>query len=106
MLFILETTKIDHHWSSLKADGDAKRRILAPAVALADFRDARTKEHAEQIKDPLQSCNPHWPIVYCQLGGLEDLEMYLAWSTERVKVRSWEQVAWYDLSGSPVAVLT
>jgi hypothetical protein len=87
MLFVLETTKIDHHWSSLKADGDTKRRILAPAVALADFRDDPTKAHAEQIKNPLQSSNAHWPIVYCQLGGLDDLEAYLSWGTMQVKVR-------------------
>ena len=87
MLFVLEATKIDHHWASLKHDGPTRRRILAPAVALADFRDAATRKHAEQIKEPLQSSNAHWPIVYCQLGGLDDLEHYLAWATDRVKVR-------------------
>jgi hypothetical protein len=86
MLFVLEATKIDHHWSSLKQDGDRRRRILAPAVALADFRDAPTKAHAEQIKEPLQSSNQHWPIVYCQLGGLNDLEAYLRWGTDRIMV--------------------
>jgi hypothetical protein len=88
MLFVLEATKIDHHWSSLKQDGDKRRRILAPAVALADFRDSATKAHAEQIKEPLQSSNAHWPIVYCQLGGLDDLETYLRWGNDRVKVLS------------------
>lgn len=87
MLFVLEATKIDHHWNSLKQDGDRKRKILAPAVALADFRDAATKRNAEQIKEPLQSSNAHWPIVYCQLGGLDDLETYLRWGTDRILVR-------------------
>lgn len=87
MLFVLEATKIDHHWSSLKQDGTVRRRILAPAVAIADFRDAATRQHAEQIKEPLQSSNAHWPTVFYQLGGLDDLETFLKWATDRVFVR-------------------
>lgn len=87
MLFVLEVTKIDHQWSSHKFDGDTKRRILAPAVAMADFRGKASRECAEQIKAPLQASNAHWPTVYCQLGGLDDLERYLAWATALVKVR-------------------
>ena len=91
MLFVLEAMKIDHHWSSLKQDGDTRRRILAPAVALADFRRKASRLHAEQIKEPLQASNAHWPTVYCQLGGLDDLERYLAWATAHVKV--WEAMS-------------
>lgn len=87
MLFVLEATKIDHHWSSLKQDGSVRRRILAPAVAIADFRDGATRQHAEQIKEPLQSSNAHWPTVFYQLGGLDDLETFLKWATDRVFVR-------------------
>jgi hypothetical protein len=87
MLFVLEATKIDHHWSSLKQDGSVRRRILAPAVAASDFRSAATREHAEQIKEPLQSSNTHWVTVFYQLGGLDDLEQFLKWATERVFVR-------------------
>lgn len=87
MLFVLEATKIDHHWSSLKQDGTVRRRILAPAVAVSDFRSAATFEHAEQIKEPLQSSNAHWVTVFYQLGGLDDLEQFLKWATERVLVR-------------------
>ena len=87
MLFVLEATKIDHHWSSLKQDGSVRRRILAPAVAVSDFRSAATFEHAEQIKEPLQSSNAHWVTVFYQLGGLDDLEQFLKWATERVFVR-------------------
>jgi hypothetical protein len=85
---VLEATKIDHHWSSLKQDGTVRRRILAPAVAIADFRDGATRQHAEQIKEPLQSSNAHWPTVFYQLGGLDDLETFLKWATDRVFVRS------------------
>jgi hypothetical protein len=88
MLFVLEATKIDHHWSSLKQDGALRRRILAPAVAVSDFRSAATREHAEQIKEPLQSANAHWCTVFYQLGGLDDLEAFLKWGTARVFVRS------------------
>ena len=86
MLFVLEATKIDHHWSSLKQDGSVRRRILAPAVVVSDFRSAATLEHAEQIKEPLQSSNAHWCTVFYQLGGIDDLEQFLKWGTDRVLV--------------------